>query len=177
MRIGELFPEVKKLMETPELAGLGPDIRVDVLSAEQIDSELEKVATNSRLTPAMLALFRAGIYLWHDHLEQAHRIVQDIETPDGSLLHGIMHRREPDYGNAKYWFRRVGSHPSFLSLAVRASEFLEKEGETDLHSRLLPNKTWDAFAFVDAVEDAPDTQAREHNIPGLIRALLDKTSR
>ena len=158
MRIGELYPELKKLMETPELAGLGSDVRVDVLSTEQIDAELEKGASKTRLAPAILDLFRAAIYLWHDHLEPAHRMVQDIETPDGSLLHGIMHRREPDYANAKYWFRRVGSHPSFLSLAVRASEFLEKQEETDLHSRLLPNKTWDAFAFVDAVEDATEGQ-------------------
>jgi hypothetical protein len=54
----------------------------------------------------------------------------------------------------------VGTHPSFLSLAVRAGELLEKADETDLHSRLLPNKTWDSFAFVDTVEDAIQGQFR-----------------
>lgn len=157
MQIGTIFPELKRVLETTEPAGLGPERRAGALSTEQLDAELAK-AFPPRFTPAVRDLFTAGAYLWHDHLDAAHNIVQSIETADGSLLHGIMHRREPDYGNAKYWFRRVGSHPSFLSLGVRASELLEKADESDLHSRLLPNKTWDPFAFVDAVEDATEGQ-------------------
>ena len=157
MQIGTVFPEVKKILDTPELAGLGPEQRTGVLTTTKIDAELEK-GFPPKLTPAIRNLFSAGVYLWHDHLDAAHRIVQDIETSDGSLLHGIMHRREPDYSNAKYWFRRVGAHPSFLSLAVRASELLEKADETDLLSRLVPNRTWDPFAFVDTVEDAAGGQ-------------------
>ena len=158
MQIGSLFPELKRLLDTTELAGLGPEQRAGVLSATEIDAELKSSFKETRLTPAVQNLFRAGAFLWHDHLDAAHQIAQEIETADGSLLHGIMHRREPDYGNAKYWFRRVGAHPSFLNLAVRASELLEKADESDLHSRLLPNKTWDPFAFVDAVEDANEGQ-------------------
>lgn len=155
MKLGGLFPELKRLIETPKLAGLGPEKRAGALTVSEIDQDL-RGALEGKLTPAEKDLFRASIYLWHDHLDEAHNIVQDIETADGSLLHGIMHRREPDYGNAKYWFRRVGSHPSFLSLAVRGGEYLEKAEETDLRSRLVPNKMWDPFAFVDAVEDAED---------------------
>ena len=157
MKVGGLFPEFKRLLDTQELAGLGPEGRAETLSVGEIDEEL-RGGLEGKLTAAVKDLFRAGVYLWHDHLDEAHKIVQDLETADGSLLHGIMHRREPDYGNAKYWFRRVGSHPSFLNLAVRASEYLEKEG--DLHSRLVPNKMWDPFAFVDAVEDADEGQFR-----------------
>jgi hypothetical protein len=153
MKLGGLFPELKRLIETPKLAGLGPENRDGTLTVGEIDQEL-RGALEGKLTPAEKDLFRASVYLWHDHMDAAHNIVQDIETADGSLLHGIMHRREPDYGNAKYWFRRVGSHPSFLSLAVAASEYMEKKDETDLRSRLVPNKMWDPFAFVDAVEDA-----------------------
>jgi hypothetical protein len=157
MKIGGLFPELKKLLDTPGLAGLGPEQRPGRLSTGEIDQEL-RGRLEGKLTPAVKDLFRAGVYLWHDHLDEAHKIVQDIETADGSLLHGIMHRREPDYGNAKYWFRRVGSHPAFLNLSVRASEYLEKAGQSDLHSRLVPNKMWDPFAFVDAVEDSEGGQ-------------------
>ena len=158
MKIGGLFPELKKLLDTADLPALGPAPRAGVLSVPEIDRELQKFP--GKFPPAVQDLFRAGIYLWHDHLDSAHKIAQEIETADGSLLHGIMHRREPDYANAKYWFRRVSSHPSFLALAVRAGEYLEKAGEHDLHSRIVPNKTWDPFAFVDAIEDAEEGQFR-----------------
>ncbi|GHC00722.1 hypothetical protein [Cerasicoccus arenae] len=51
-----------------------------------------------------------GVLLRLDFLEDSHVISQQVETPTGSFWHGIMHRREPDYGNAKYWFRHVGTH-------------------------------------------------------------------
>jgi hypothetical protein len=158
MQPGGSFPELKLILDTTEPARLGPECRAEVLTTAQIDALLAKISPTESITSAVRDLFRATAYLWHDHLDAAHNIAQAIETADGSLIHGIMHRREPDYGNAKYWFRRVGVHPSFLSLAIRAGELLEKAEESDLQSRLLPNKTWDPFAFVDAVEDAVEGQ-------------------
>jgi hypothetical protein len=151
---GGIFPELKTLLETAEPAALGPERRTDALCTTEIDKRLASAFADRTITPAVRNLLRGGLYLWHDHLDEAHTIVQDIETADGSLLHGILHRREPDYSNAKYWFRRVGSHPSHLSLALKAGDLLEHASESDLHSRLVPNKTWDPFAFIDAVEDA-----------------------
>jgi hypothetical protein len=53
----------------------------------------------------------AGLWLYHDFLGESHDISQELHTPDGSFWHAIMHRREPDPSNSKYWWRRVGKHP------------------------------------------------------------------
>jgi len=57
------------------------------------------------------ALVRA---LWHDATgdwDAAHRLAQDIETPDGAWVHAYLHRREGDIGNAHYWYRRANRAP------------------------------------------------------------------
>lgn len=55
----------------------------------------------------------SGFWLIAGDIDRSHSISQDLGSTEGSFLHGIMHRREGDFGNAKYWFRRVGSHPLF----------------------------------------------------------------
>ena len=80
----------------------------------------------------------AGVWLLHDFLDESHHISQGVDTPSGSFWHGIMHRREGDSSNAKYWFRHVGHHPVFESLAEIAGD-------------------WDPFAFVDRCQAAVRT--------------------
>src|SRR5689334_12669351 len=63
----------------------------------------------------------AGLYLYFSCWEDAHTIAQDISTAEGSYWHAIVHRQEPDAGNASYWFRQVGIHPIFPDLASTAA--------------------------------------------------------
>ncbi len=99
----------------------------------------------------------AGLWLYHDFLDESHRLSQDGDGALFSFWHGIMHRREPDYGNAKYWFRRVGNHPIYgrLHAEVQTLGRQDPAAESDAPMRrLLAERTWDPFAFVDLCEAA-----------------------
>ena len=90
----------------------------------------------------------SGLWLLHHFLDQSHSISQNIHTPEGSYWHGIMHRMEGDFGNSKYWFRQVGSHPVF--------ETLNEQTPGD----------WNYSDFVDACQanassSSPDTEVHK----------------
>jgi hypothetical protein len=71
--------------------------------------------------------WKAALHLWNDDLVAAHELVQELHSATGSVLYGIVHRREGDYDNARYWFVRSGDHPAYHGLQARASALLESE--------------------------------------------------
>src|SRR6188508_1192336 len=103
------------LLETAQLPELGPGPRAGVRGGRELREAVAEAlnGTNGERAELITAL----VLLWHDHLDAAHTIAQDLANSDGAFVHGIMHRREPDYSNAAYWFRRVGDHPAFPALA------------------------------------------------------------
>ncbi|MEP7365358.1 MAG: hypothetical protein ABI972_19060 [Acidobacteriota bacterium] len=83
----------------------------------------------------------AGLWLHWGEWEKAHGVAQEIATPEGSYWHAILHRQEPDAGNASYWFRRLGPHAIFPALHAAAAEIGWSQGTE-----------WDPFAFLELYE-------------------------
>jgi hypothetical protein len=144
----------KSLIATPDLPALGPIPRAGRLPLPELNRKIDRFFTDSKLDAALQSSVRSAALLWHDYLDESHAISQNIPDANGSFLHGMMHRREPDYSNAKYWFHRVGKHRSFSDLAKQAARRLEARGARELSANLAPGGDWDPFAFVDACQQA-----------------------
>jgi hypothetical protein len=157
------------LLATPP-PDLGPGPRADVQPLQSLQTAIGAALQKQPLAQFQGQTARALVLLWHDHPEPAHAIVQDMATPEASYVHAILHRREPDYGNAKYWFHRVGSHACHESLAAEATELLKDADRAALRSKLLPGGRWDAFAFVDACE-ATAARKREEGLVQVLREI------
>jgi hypothetical protein len=144
-----------ELLRSAGPAPLGPERRANTLGTDALEQKLAPLLKGFAGEDA--ALIRSLLLLWHDHLDASHEISQGISGPDGSFVHGIMHRREPDYWNSKYWFRRVGNHAAFPEIAKRASQL--PTSVPPVPFVLFP--PWDPFAFVDAVESASSRSGTE----------------
>ena len=106
----------------------------DVLAGEKIPAD-----------PAMFALVRGGLFYALDALPEAHAIFQEASGDEGAYWHGMLHRREGDFDNARYWFRRAGVLP-FFSEAHRAA---------GAHSETMARQSnWDPYLFTGQCEQA-----------------------
>src|SRR5689334_2723957 len=130
MTMENLLPEIRAILADGRLMPLGPGSPNAAMrpQLEQLQNNLLDKARDRNFALACMA----GLWLYHDFLDESHAISQDLHTIEGSYWHAIMHRREPDYWNANYWFRRVGAHPIYASLCVEMNA-----------------KSWDAAGFVD----------------------------
>jgi len=138
-------------LKRSDLPSLGAPEGLAQLSPGEISARLDALADEWGCCHEQLVLLKAAALFWHDHLEASHEISQCIHSPEGSFLHGMMHRREPDWPNAKYWFHRVGDHPLYGLLADRLKG-LEGGQELEEHP-VIRNDKWDPIAFVDRIEE------------------------
>ena len=57
--------------------------------------------------------------LWYEaknNWEQAHTLIQDLDTPEAAWIHAYLHRKEGDIANADYWYREAGKKRPGTSL-------------------------------------------------------------
>jgi hypothetical protein len=127
---GPGHPQAKQMLETAEAAAL---LSRPVQSTNDAQSVL------------------SALWLWHDWLDESHRVSQQIHTPTGNFWHAIMHRREGDFSNSKYWYAHCEAHPAMPVIAVQAAASLNPYGADNSLVRIVANG-WNAAAFVDLVE-------------------------
>ena len=95
--------------------------------------------------PAHFALVRGGLFYALDAIDEAHTFFQEAKGDLGSYWHGMMHRREGDFDNARYWFRRAGSLPIFAAL----------HGAAAAHSAVMARQSsWDPYLLTGQCEQA-----------------------
>lgn len=102
----------------------------------------------------------AGLWLYVDELDRSHAISQGLQSPTGAFWHAIMHRREGDFSNSKYWYRRAGRHPVISQIDLAGGPGGAGTGDSG----------FDPIAYVDRVERAHDTGHASPDLVALQRA-------
>jgi hypothetical protein len=93
----------------------------------------------------------ALVLLARGKLDGAHDLVGELDTPEATYCHAMIHRREGEhrgeagltgFANAEYWFECLGDHP----LQAQVLEFAV--GHHDAPSALSAHTQWGARWFV-----------------------------
>ena len=144
-------PFLRDLIPTDRKCELGPGTPNEVMRSKLAALTVANLFSGHRIVDGDAArCCLSGLWLLHDFLDESHSLSQEIDTIDGSYWHGIMHRREPDYGNSKYWFQRVGEHPIFPQLLQETQGVMAWDAATDeIAKRIETAKFWDPNRFVD----------------------------
>ncbi len=137
---------IDRLLLNPDLLGkltpsepLSWDLPVKIRDASD-----EVLSGGKEITDkAQFALVRGGLLYAVDALDAAHRIFQDEPGDLGSYWHGMMHRREGDFDNARYWFRRAGGLAVFEKM---------HEAAANLSATMARQANWDAYLLTGMCE-------------------------
>lgn len=110
---------LRRLFADHGLPGLGPQIRPTVVAAGEVRQVVDDALHGSSGLPhdRLLAL----ALCWHDHWDAAHQVCMAHEgDQDADLVHLVLHRREPDADNCRYWIAQTGWHPLYDRLPTLA---------------------------------------------------------
>jgi hypothetical protein len=129
-----------------------PDQRLIQRVAAAKDDEIAEAEGQEAMCLRSLLLLAAG------DLDQAHRIVQAMSTSAGAYIHGLIHRIDDDFDNARYWFRRAGVQSAATEMYHRAAA---------VSATVASRPNWDPFLVTDMLEKSRKTGVTEE-----LRAIL-----
>ena len=118
-------------------------------------------ATDLEIAPAKgpeANCIRSLLILAAGEIDQAHRIVQEMSTADAAYIHGIIHRIDDDFDNARYWFRRARIHPAGAEMYRRAAL---------ASPTVASRRMWDPDLVTDMLADSRSAEVTEE-----LRAIL-----
>ena len=152
---------VERLEDRESLPELQPDSAWDtdltdeITECSPIDLFMPVEVKNEKAAQAV----KAGVLLWNDELSLSHDICQGLKTPESSYIHGVMHRREGDYSNAKHWFAKAKNHPVATKLFEKSMQIGDDiVPATDQLSHYTSDLKgighWSPDSFVDWCESA-----------------------
>ncbi|RKD22911.1 hypothetical protein BEP19_11790 [Ammoniphilus oxalaticus] len=145
------------LKERPTLS-VGPQ----VIWNERLDRQITSIPlTNGDDEKRAYEIALKGAFLiYNDSLSKGHDELQDrlvyARNDTASYWHGIMHRKEGDYNNAKHWC--PSNHPIHVQLLEKARAYVKAQtienGELKATlQKLVEQSAWNARLFVDIVKD------------------------
>ncbi|MFM1549051.1 MAG: hypothetical protein ACKJSG_06610 [Lentisphaeria bacterium] len=152
---------VERLEDRESLPELQPgsawdtDLTDEITECSPIDLFMPVEVKNEKAAQAV----KAGVLLWNDELSLSHDICQGLKTPESSYIHGVMHRREGDYSNAKHWFAKAKNHPVATKLFEKSTQIGDDivpatDQLSHYSSDLKGIGHWSPDSFVDWCESA-----------------------
>jgi hypothetical protein len=132
------------------------------------------------------ALLLAALHLFNDDLDPSHVICQGFgrESIAGNYWHGIIHRREPDFDNARGWFGRAEQWEGLLQIRDGVQELLQRvllmpeygharDTAFALKRHLDAEGIWNAGHFLDMCTAFGEREEKEEMEERLLREIQE----
>ena len=149
----QCLPRSAESRRYPEVGPGRPEITISALRPA-VRHAARQLASSGELEKCL----ESGLLLLWDHTEESHEISQTMEgrgnPRTADYWHGIMHRREPDAGNATWWFRKVGRHPVLGQLGAGLLSWLQQMQATPTmitvaRGLLRSDQSFDPFRMIE----------------------------
>ncbi len=146
---------LKLIRPDVSVPGLDSKARADRLGSEVIDIELHKLWKARVLPEWSEKQTKCLLLLWHDYMELSHHIADDERTTDFIYFHAIIHRREKDVFNSRFWFRQLDMRHIVISdIAKEVRTYLTEKGEIQLLESFVKDDGWIPLEFLEEINKA-----------------------